>query len=235
MRLLAEDVLQSLRDGIRGIEGLHLVAEREPGLSTGFPEFDRLLADGGLRRGTLIEWRGDGNCSGAQTLTLAVTTHLLRTEGIVVVIDEAGDFYPVSAAQLGVPLERTVLVRSGDPRSALWAWEEALRFPGITVTLGRIGAVADKVVRRLQLAVETGGGLGFLIRPPGTVGASAATRVCVEPLPGHACGQRVRVQVTRGQSGTAAFAELELGHEASLVSVVPQLARPVANGRRAVG
>src|SRR5919199_501595 len=83
----------------------------------------------------------------------------------------------------GVPtgfaaLDRPAVVRPDGQRAALWAWEESLRAPGVAVTFGRLGAVTDRVVRRLQLAVEAGGGLGFLVRPPGCpAGSVVATRV----------------------------------------------------------
>jgi hypothetical protein len=235
------DLLQDLRDRIRGIEGIRDRGPRENGVPTGFPALDRFLADGGLRKGTLVEWHSDVDGRGAATMALAVSAYVLRPGGMLVVIDDPHEFYPVGAAQLGVPLDRTVVVRPDGQRAALWAWEEALRAPGVAVTFGRLGATTDRVVRRLQLAVEAGGGLGFLVRPPGCpAGASVATRLHVEsvPTPG-AClglGRRLRVRVTRGQAGVGqAVADVELGDEPSPVPLVPELAGPVAAGRRAVG
>ncbi|HVK13983.1 MAG TPA: hypothetical protein VM597_34895, partial [Gemmataceae bacterium] len=195
----ANPLLQDLRDRIRGIEGPRV---RDPGravVGTGFPAFDRLLAGGGLPRGALTEWRSDSAGGGALTLALAVVGHVIRSQGTAVVIDAAREFYPVAAAQLGVPPDRTIVVRPDDPTAALWAWEESLRFPGVAVTVGRLGEVNDKVVRRLQLAVEAGGGLGFLVRQPGAATGAAwgATRVGVESNPGDAVGRRLRVRVTR--------------------------------------
>ena len=237
---LPPDLLQDLRDRIRGIEGVRDHGPPAAGVPTGFPALDRLLADGGLRKGTLVEWRGDTDGGGAATLALAVSAHVLRSDGTLVVIDAARDFYPVGAAQLGVPLDRTVVVRPDDARGALWAWEEALRAPGVGVTFGWLGATTDRVVRRLQLAVETGGGLGFLVRPPGTPAgaASAATRLTVEPLPtpgtSLGLGRRLRVRVTRGQADVGqAVAEVALGDEPGPLPLVPELAGPVAAGRRA--
>lgn len=235
------DLLQDLRERIRGLEGLRDHGPREAGVPTGFTALDRLLADGGLRKGTLIEWHSDSEGGGAATLALAVSVSVLRPGGILVVIDDPHEFYPVGAAQLGVPLDRTVVVRPDGQRAALWAWEESLRAPGVAVTFGRLGAVTDRIVRRLQLAIEAGGGLGFLVRPPGCpAGASVATRLHVEPVPTPGgclgLGRRLRVRVTRGQAGGGrAVTELELGNEPSPVPLVPELAGPVAADRRAVG
>ena len=178
-------MLQELRDRIRGIEGVRDRGPLDAGRPTGFPALDRLLAGGGLRAGSVVEWRGARIGSGAMTLALAVAAHLVRDAGTLVVLDD-GDFYPVGAAGLGVPLDRTVVVRTDDPAGRLWAWEQALRAPGVTVTLGRLERVDDRAARRLQLAAEAGGGLGFLVRPPDARAAAtwAATRIEVEGVAG---------------------------------------------------
>jgi len=241
MRIREATVLEDLRERIRGFEGSRARGDEKGGVSTGFADLDRVLAGGGLSPGTLTEWVGDGEGSGAATLALAVGGHILRREGVFVVMDDGRDFYPVSAAQLGVPLERTVVVRPDEGTSTLWAWEQTLRCPGVAVTFGRVGAVSDRVYRRLQLAIEAGGGLGFLVRTPECHlrPAWAATRVYVTSLPGighpSSPGRRLRVRVTRGLRGDREpVIEVELGHETCDVPVVPELARPVAK-RRATG
>jgi protein ImuA len=230
------DLLQDLRDRIRGIEGVRDRGPTDAGPSTGFPNLDRALGGGGLRAGSLVEWRGTGDGSGAFTLALAVAAHRVREDGALVVLDDGRDFYPVAAAGLGVPLDRSVVVRASDPAGSLWAWEQALRAPAVAVTVGLMTEVPDQVARRLQLAAEAGGGLGFLIRPPDARGSTtwAATRVEVAGVGGGVpgAGWRLRVRVTRGQAGARGSAELELGHDASPVPLVPELAGPVANRRR---
>jgi len=238
-------VIDDLRDRIRGIEAYRPRAGERDTISTGFPALNRLLAGGGLPRGTLAEWTGDADGSGAVTLALAITGHLLRGEGTLVVIDERGDFYPVGAAQLAIPLDRTAVVRPDSAKSALWAWEQSLRCPGVAVTFGKIDPRNDRALRRLQMAAETGGGLGFLVPPPGSPGTPwAATRIQVEAVSGapHAeregydLGRRLSVRVIRGQAGgREAATELELSHEASAVSAAAELAGAMALRRPAVG
>lgn len=231
------ECLQELRDRIRGIEGVHDRGSFDAGLPTGFPTLDRLLNGRGLRTGSLVEWRGEREGSGAETLALAVAANLMRDDGALVVIDTDRDFFPVGAAGLGVPLDRTVVVRSEDDVGGLWAWEQSLRTPGVTVALGRLEKVSDQVARRLQLACEAGGGVGFLIRPPDAPSVTwAATRIVVagKPAAGNGIGWRLRVRVTRGQAGPReAVTEVELGHEARPLPVAAELAGPVANRRPA--
>jgi protein ImuA len=130
----------------------------------------------------------------------------------------AGEFYPPGAAQLGIPLERTVVVRPESPTVALWVWEQSLRCPGSAVTCGWIEALDDRLFRRLQLAAETGGGLGFLLRRPDCRSAPswAAARMLVRPMRAASDTPEWRFQVSlaRGRNGAAeAAVDVELSGE----------------------
>jgi protein ImuA len=162
---------------------------------------DRLFPHGGLEGGTLVEWLADGVGSGAVTLTLRVAARALEQGGACVVIDPRQEFYPPAAAELGVPLERMILVRPAGPRLTLWAWEQALRFRGVAVTLGELGSLSDRPFRRLQLAAESGGGVGFLVRPMACRAEAswAAVRLGVTALPSAELSRRWRVEAI--QSG----------------------------------
>ena len=235
------------------------------GISTGFEALDRLLAGPGLKRGSLTEWLGDDDGSGAATLALTVAAHVLQRGGAFVVVDRVGEFYPVAAAGLGIPLERTVVVQPDTRMGALWTWEQALRCPGVAVTFGWIDALDDRLARRLQLAVEAGGGLGFILRDPNDCSTPtwATTRLGVKkgtgtfsvpheqkagtgtsktrsqsPFFAHAdsLGRRLRISLARGPRGTRETAiELELADETSDEHLVSELADPTAIGQRAVG
>ena len=49
----------------------------------------------------------------------------------------------------------------------LWAMEEGLRSGAVSAVLGEVATVPPIALRRLQLAAETGGATGLLLRPPG--------------------------------------------------------------------
>ncbi len=230
------DVIQRLQERIDGMERSRLSIADRCGISTGFPDLDRLLADGGLRRGTLVEWLSDGPGSGAATLALRVAAHILREQGAFVVIDEAGDFYPVAAADWGIPLERTAIVRPpvrGASGLPLWTWEQSLRCSGVAVTFGRIGRLDGRQFRRLQLAVEAGEGFGFLVRQPAFRAGASWAATCIQVKP-HAPREgsftrRLRVSVSRGHSGTRETEiELEISHETDDVPLVSELAGAMA-------
>ena len=82
-----------------------------------------------------------------------------------------------------MPLERVILVYPRDSREELWAWEQALRAPGVAAVWGWVEQLDDRAFRRWQLAAEQSGGLGLLVRPATARGQPswAAVRWWVEP------------------------------------------------------
>ena len=99
-------------------------------VSTGCPELDRGLPQQGLCRGTLVEWLSAGPGGGAGSLALSAAREACRDGGPLVVIDRAGCFYPPTAAQAGVPLERLIVVRPDSAADEVWALDQALRLAG---------------------------------------------------------------------------------------------------------
>ncbi|MBW3539103.1 MAG: hypothetical protein KY476_02425 [Planctomycetes bacterium] len=133
-------------------------------IPTGLEPLDRLLG-GGFARGTLVEWLAAAEGAGTSTLALSLAAGCL--EGSWVVLDPAGEFYPPAAAALGVDLAETIIVRSAGMElpDMLWALEQSLRCPAVSVVFAPLGDIDGRVYRRLQLAVETGGGVGLFVRP----------------------------------------------------------------------
>jgi protein ImuA len=204
------DLLRDLRERTEQIASAHRRPYQTGRISTGFAALDDVLPDGGLEGGTLVEWLANGIGSGAVTLALGVAARALEAGGACVVIDSRQEFYPPAAAELGVPLERMILVRPPDSRLTLWAWEQALRFRGVAVTLGELGSLADRPFRRLQLAAEHGGGLGFLVRPMACRDEPswAAVRLGVTAVPSGELPRRWRVEMVASGSEV----ELSLSH-----------------------
>lgn len=183
-------------------------------VSTGSPALDRLLPTGGLVRGTLVEWLADEPGSGAATLALFAAAQATQrtlpatptfsadqrpaaaqaTAGLVVVIDPQREFYPPAAVGIGLDLSRLLLVRPDSPAAALWALEQALRSPAVAacwcIDSGYFeggfseGGFSERALRRLQLAAETGGSLGLLLRPAQVARAPtwASVRFRVTPV-----------------------------------------------------
>ncbi|MGE3808517.1 MAG: hypothetical protein AB7K24_27955 [Gemmataceae bacterium] len=119
---------------------------------------------------------------------------------------------------------------------ALRAREQALRCRGVALTLCWLDRADERVLRRLQLAAETGGGLGMLVRPARVraLPSWADVRLLVCPLPTLAAPVRrwhVEVVACRG-GASGGTVELETDHETDPVHLAAPLA-PAAPARHA--
>jgi protein ImuA len=80
----------------------------------------------------------------------------------------AGTPYGLGLEDLGLAMDRLLILRVAHPRDALWAFEEALKCPALAAVLAELpeaGVAADlTATRRLGLAAQRGGGLGLLLR-----------------------------------------------------------------------
>lgn len=110
----------------------------------------------------------------------------------------------------GVDLTRLLLVHSRNEEESLWALEQVLS-AGCGAALGWPQALHRTALRRLQLAAERGGGVGFLLCRPRLVRESspAALRLRVT-----AAGNKVDILKRRGGwpvEGVALQREREAG------------------------
>jgi hypothetical protein len=237
----------------------HSVCGSSGVISSGLEVLDRLLPDAGFRAGTLIEWVAEKG-STDQLALLAARSVLgkgaaLGQDRVLIVIDEEESLYPPAAAALGIDLERLILVRPGKAvrRSAgvekqkklaaasvetLWAIEQALASRGVAVTFCRLQKLSARVFRRLQLAAERGGGLGFLIRPPTARGEPSWSdvRLGIEAMSegDSSSARRWRVEVLRCRRGAAGerFALLEYDDATNIVRSIAPVS-PAVSPRRA--
>ncbi len=173
-------------------------------LRTGVASLDRFFAACGIQRGSLVEWvAGEG--SGVRVLTLAIASRLQHA-GALAVIDQRGEFYPPAAKSAGVNLDQVIVVRPEVGRNVLWSLEQSLRCPGVAVTWCCVREIDDRSFRRLKLATESGGGVGFLVRPwqarQGVSWADVRLLVRSEALPNPGPLQRrVHVEVLYRRGG----------------------------------
>ncbi|MCA9236762.1 MAG: hypothetical protein KDA44_14905 [Planctomycetales bacterium] len=132
---------------------------------SGAPPLDAALADGGFRRGWLVEWLAAGRGAGAGALALLAAREACRTGGALVIVDRAGTFYPPALAAWGVDLSRTIVALPATDRDEAWAIDQALRCPHAAAVLAAPRRIDDRNFRRWQLAAETSGAMGLLLRP----------------------------------------------------------------------
>jgi hypothetical protein len=236
-QLRRKELLGDLMQKIRGLEKADRKAQWASAVSSGFVALDRILPAAGFVGGTLIEWLSEEPGTGALTLALALAGKLTRTEGMLVIVDAAREFFPPAAAGLGVPLERTVVVQPGDVRTQWWALEQALLSGAVTATLGRLEKANERVLRRLLLAAEKGGGLGFLVRPASCARTAfcADMRFLVTPFSdAQANGWCLQVELLACRGGVAGgMAVVELVDEPNHVPVAAELAGAAPRRRKA--
>jgi hypothetical protein len=221
-------------------------------ISTGSAALDRLLPEGGLRRGSLVEWLSDASGSGAGTLALLAARQALAEGGALVVVDPHGRFYPPAAAALGIALAKMIVVRPASEADQLWALDQVLRSRGVAAAWCEVERPDDHTLRRWQLAAEASGVVGLLLRSREArrEPSWAELRLAVEPIAEpRAAGRarRLRVTLLRARTGAAGRSvEVEipqqeawqdqptrdLTHETRPVRLASQLA-PATSRRRA--
>lgn len=165
-----------LKDQVARITGMgRRVAVQ--GIPTDLAEIDHLLPGHGLARGGFHELLGD---PGAITSFLAAFLGRQKAIQHVLWITPSPDIYPGGLAQLGLSHRRLTIAWTRQVDNRLWAAEEALKdLPGGAVIV-EVEQADLTETRRLQLAAESSGSIGFLVRRDRQPSA-ALTRWLVEP------------------------------------------------------
>jgi protein ImuA len=176
-------MLDDLRARVRAIEGGGIAFGREVARLGG--PLDRGLPWGGLPYGALHEVSG----LAATSAMAAMARRFLGRGGALVwcrnarLTGELGELYGPGLARFGLEPARLIVAQARDEGEVLWAFEEALRCRGVACAVAEIGKLDLALSRRLQLAVEAGGGAGLILRPePDPLPNAALTRWRAEPL-----------------------------------------------------
>ncbi|HMM76827.1 MAG TPA: translesion DNA synthesis-associated protein ImuA [Gammaproteobacteria bacterium] len=175
----------------------------EPGLPTGFEALDAALPGGGWPFPGLVEILSAQPGSGGLRLLLPALARLSRESRWLIWVAPPYQPYAPALRAADLALQRVMLVDlasetqdadgSVRPTAAasaevLWAFEQALRFPGCGAALLWPREIDALCLRRLQLACEAGGTLGVLFRPAecAAQASPAALRLLLKPQPARA-------------------------------------------------
>ncbi|WP_119418966.1 ImuA family protein [Desertibaculum subflavum] len=138
-------------------------------LPLGLPAIDRILPDGGLRRGALHEIEAPGDDMAGIGFALALAARAAGGGPILWCqagsAPDPGPLYGPGLRQFGLSPAALLVVRPAKPRDVLWAMEEGLRAGTVAAIIGQ-GVVPDMIAsRRLQLAARMHGRLAILVLP----------------------------------------------------------------------
>ncbi|MCG6871347.1 MAG: translesion DNA synthesis-associated protein ImuA [Gammaproteobacteria bacterium] len=170
-------------------------------LSSGFDALDALLPGGGWPTGTLTEVLTEGEGVGALRLVLPALARMSQSQKkwIAWVSPPHVPYAPALAAA-GLDLSRVLVVHADRNANRDWAIEQALRSGTCGAVLAWPASTDARVLRRLQLAAETGHSWGVLFRSlrHAAQPSPAAVRLQVEPdLSG------ISVQILKRRGGWA--------------------------------
>jgi hypothetical protein len=162
--IAARERIEALRGQLAQWESGRPLRDQTP-IATGDAALDAWLPWGGLPRGALIEcvgWEEFGG--GAGVLALLWARQAALQGGALVVLDAQRGFYPPAAALWGVDLARVLVIQVSSLREQVWALDQCLRCPAVAAVWASLEHLDPRDFRRLQLAVEQGGGVGLLVR-----------------------------------------------------------------------
>jgi protein ImuA len=204
--------------------------------TTGLDVLDALAPGSALARGTIHELLYASEHGEPRFFATVLAQHASaeRQKQRLPIIwsDPRGELYPPAVAALGIDLRQLYLLRPPTPADETWAVTECLRCKGVGAVVAAPQVLSRVEARRLQLAAETGGGVGLLLRPTGkrSMHYAATTRWLVAPAPGERSVQRWRIQLLHGHGGRVGQTVfLECDRETHSLRATVQLAdRPAA-------
>ena len=153
---------------------------------SGHATLDALLPGGGWPRGALCELLVEHDGIGECALVLPALAALTRARRRVALITPPYLPYAPALAAAGIDLQQVVQIDAGTPDTH-WSIEQCLRSGCCGAVLGWLPRVDYRELRRLQLAAESGGTIGFVFRP-----LAAANEASPSPL-------RLRITTTQGE------------------------------------
>lgn len=218
--MIQPPALQQLRSQVARLAGLSrpLSAAVCP---IGVSEIDSRLPGRGLAMGAIHEVVGD-----LTAITGFLSALLGRHKAfrqILWVTPEASLFAP-GLSQLGLDHRRLTVAWARRRDDRLWAAEEGLRELGYGAVVAEAETVDLTESRRLQLAAEASGGIGFIIRRDRQPSA-ALTRWLVEPARSQDCSPHWKLTLERCR-GTESGGTWQMGWDHASLSF--RLAAPVA-------
>lgn len=166
-----------------------------PGLPTGLGLLDAVLPASGWPASGLNEILVPAEGAGELELIWPALAHASQGEGVVALVAPPWIPYAPAWHAAGVRLQALQVVHA-NARDALWAAEQCLRSGACNAVVCWPATSDDRLIRRLQVAAETGRCRGFAIRPAHVARnpSAAPLRLLIECSP----TRQIRVVKCRG-------------------------------------
>ena len=182
------------------------IAARIDAQPTGHSGLDALLPGGGWPCGTLCELLVEHDGIGECTLVLPALAALTQARRRVAFVAPPYLPYAPALATAGVDLQQVVQI-DADTTDTHWSIEQCLRSGCCGAVLGWLPRVDYRELRRLQLAAESGGTIGFMFRPLAAANEASpsALRLRITAVQGQ---PQIEVLKCRGRVGGATRIQL---------------------------
>jgi len=170
---------------------------REGGVSTGFAGLDQALPTRGWPWGALTEIAVPYWGLGELRLLLPAMVDLNRQKRQIVWVAPPYLPYAPALTRAGLDLQY-VLVVDTQPGNVSWAMERLSSTRSCGMVLAWPAHLSEVEARRLQLAAETGGGIGIVMRAGGAKwrAPAAALRLEIEPR-----DEEIEINILKSRGG----------------------------------
>jgi hypothetical protein len=181
---MSEAALQSLFERGRLWRGQGNALPRSA-LPTGFAALDAVLPGGGWPAAALSEILLPADGVGELQLLWPLLARLSAQGGRIVLVAPPYIPFAPAWAVAGIALPQLQIVQTDDDRNAMWVAEQCLRSAACAAVVCWPRQGDSRILRRLQLAAETGQCQGFAMRPANVAvqPSMAALRILVEVDP----------------------------------------------------
>lgn len=169
-------------------------------LPTGHPALDAMLPGGGWPRGALTEILVDQDGLGECSLVLPALAMLTQARRRVAFIAPPHIPYAPALAAAGLALDQVVHIEA-NALDTHWSAEQCLRAGCCGAVVNWLPRADYRQLRRLQLACETGGSIGFVFRPLGCSRETSPASLRLKVVAGND-GPRIEIIKCRGRLAT---------------------------------
>lgn len=166
------------------------------GIPTGHPQLDAALPGGGWPTSAMMEIVAPEWGMGELQLLLPLMRTITRQKRWILWISPPYVPYAPALESAGIDMDFIIVVQPDNAcKDAYWSIEKALQAKACALVLAWQNGLPSGVIRRLQLAAETGRSLGVLFYQRNNEHSPAALRIHLQP---SESGVHVEVKKARG-------------------------------------